>query len=153
MSKSSRPKIPPRQALATLSRMRLLAVAAALEFELPATDLRKRDVLEALLTSEQSSFKLILSALTRRELLAVCRASGLEGSGGEKAKIVARLIEWDERLLTGGRSDIDSRCAATLEDLIPTPDLPQNWQPDPEEQLDQRGLVGGLGPTLRPSEA
>lgn len=138
MSKPRHSNISPRQALATLSRMRLLAIATALEFDLPASDLRKRDVLEMLLTSSRSSLELILSALTPSELLDICRLSGLDGSGYEKAKMIARLIEWDEFLVACGPP------RAVLEQPVPEPVLPQVLQPDPEEQLDLRQLESHL---------
>ena len=52
-------KLTPRQAFATLTPLRRVAVAAALEYELPAR-VPKKEVVEALLSSPHTSLELIL---------------------------------------------------------------------------------------------
>ncbi len=143
-------KVSPRDALATLSRMRLLGVAAILEFELPARA-RKKDVIETLLSSPHTSFELILRVLTPSELMTICRLSGLAiaaADGIEKSKIVDLILGRndgpDARGPDAGGPDAAARSVASPTGEPPQPELPQVLQPDPEDQLTLRQLESHL---------
>ncbi len=143
--------VTPHEALTTLSRLRLLAIATALEFDLPARA-AKQDVVEALLSSPQTSFELILSALTQSELMVICRASGLNDTGRQRTRIVDLILGREKRRENG--KPVRAALPATRGRIAlprpaksppsPRPELPQVLQPDPEEQLNLRQLEGHL---------
>lgn len=86
MSKPSK-----RTALGTLTIKRLAGLCD--EFAITRAGLTlKDDLIDALGRSKTASFAAILDKLSRQELKAICRAHGLDESGKEKAKIIARIL-------------------------------------------------------------
>jgi type I restriction enzyme M protein len=85
------PSMKRRQALETLGRDRLVALAD--QFEIEVADRRSKDAsVDALIRSRKLEFGALLSALSRDELKDICRALDLDDSGKEKASIVERIL-------------------------------------------------------------
>jgi type I restriction enzyme M protein len=85
------PPIPQRDALATLSKKRLVELAGAFEVEVPARA-GKDEFVDALAQSRRASYERVLEALNREELKAICRAGGLDDGGKVKASIADRIL-------------------------------------------------------------
>ncbi|MEE9382707.1 MAG: class I SAM-dependent DNA methyltransferase [Nannocystaceae bacterium] len=85
------PTIFQRDALSTLPKNRLVELAQGFELELP-TRSSKDEFIDALARSRRASYERILSALSRDELKAVCRAGGMDDSGKAKAAIAERIL-------------------------------------------------------------
>jgi type I restriction enzyme M protein len=63
------------------------------DFAIPRAGLTlKDDLVDALGRSKKANFAAILDKLSRQELKAICGAHGLDDSGKEKAKIIARIL-------------------------------------------------------------
>jgi integration host factor subunit beta len=84
-------KVDPRTALDTLSKPRLLEIAAAFTLDVAARS-TKPEVVERLARSRRASLDRILTLLKRDELKAICAAAGLDDSGRRKAPIAARIL-------------------------------------------------------------
>ena len=80
-----------RAALDTLSKPRLLEIAAAFDLEV-SSRLRKGELVDALASSQRAPFRHALQLLSRDELKAICRAAGLDDSGREKARLAERIL-------------------------------------------------------------
>ena len=89
------PPLPQRDALATLSKTRLVEVAAGFELDVPSRA-SKDEFVDALAQSRRAPYERILETLTRDELKAICRAAGLDDSGRAKAGIAARILGREE---------------------------------------------------------
>jgi nucleoid DNA-binding protein len=88
-----------QSALDTLSKPRLLEIAAA--FELGVTPRAKKpEVVDRLVRSRRASLERILTLLKRDELKAICVAAGLDDSGRRKAPIAARILGGDGAVAT-----------------------------------------------------
>ncbi len=85
------PAVDQRTALATLSKSRLLQVAAALGLGLPGR-LLKSELVDAIAASTRAPFPDILDQLLRDELKAICRAADIDDSGPTKAGIADRIL-------------------------------------------------------------
>ncbi len=140
-------KLTPRQALATLTPLRRVAVAAALEYERPAR-VPKKDLVEALLSSPHTSLELILGALTHGELMTLLRLLGLtaavtEEPENDSAKLVDLILGRAGAAFPGNGKPAGERPAGAQME-IPLPELPQVLQPDPEDQLNLQQLESHL---------
>ncbi|MCR9161686.1 MAG: type I restriction-modification system subunit M [Nannocystaceae bacterium] len=83
--------LPQRDALATLSKKRLVELASGFEVDVPSRA-GKDEFVDALAQSRRVSYEGILDALSRDELKAICRAGGLDDSGRTKASIADRIL-------------------------------------------------------------
>jgi hypothetical protein len=80
-----------RTVLEQLSRDRLREQTTRLELEV--TDRRSTDsYVDAIVRKHSLDFRILLEDLRREELQAACEALGLDCSGREKAKLVARIL-------------------------------------------------------------
>ena len=80
-----------RKALETLGRDRLVALADALDVDIPSR--RSKDAaIDALAGSRKLDFGSMLGELSRDELKGICRALGLDDWGKEKAPIIKRIL-------------------------------------------------------------
>ncbi len=84
-------RIDSRTALETLSKQRLLELAAAFDLETPPRP-KKSDAVDRLVRSRRASLERVLALLRRDELKAICAAAGLDTSGRRKAPIVTRIL-------------------------------------------------------------
>jgi len=85
------PSVSQRDALATLTKERLVELARGFELEVPVRS-SKYELVEALAHSHRASFERILGTLGRDELKAICRAGGLDDSGRAKEPIIDRIL-------------------------------------------------------------
>ena len=84
-----------RAILAQLSRDRLGELTT--RFELEVADRRSVEAhVDAIVRKRSLDFREVLEVLQREELQGVCEALGLEASGREKAKLVARILRHED---------------------------------------------------------
>ncbi len=83
-----------RDALGVLTVPRLLEIAADLGLALPFSPARpaKSELVEAIARSRRTPLPRVLELLRRDELKAICRASGIDDSGREKAQVADRIL-------------------------------------------------------------
>lgn len=80
-----------RLSLDTLTKARLLELAAAFELDVVAGH-PKAEIIDTLAASERASFEQILLVLSRDELKEICRSHGVVDKGREKQVLVDRIL-------------------------------------------------------------
>ena len=79
------------------------------EYELDVDDGRvKTQLVDALVESEEVAVEDVLEDLYRNTLKELCRTFGLDGSGREKAPLVARLLGSMDKEAANGGLDTDA---------------------------------------------
>ncbi len=108
------PKVRQRDALGVLTKPRLLEVGGAIGLGLPGR-LLKPELISAIAASPRAPFPRILELLSRNELKAICRATGIDDSGREKAVIADRILgRADGGTVTLTKADLAEAIAAEL---------------------------------------
>ena len=115
------PAIAKRDALATLSKSRLVKLAQSFELGIP-TRSSKDDYVKALASSRRATFERVLAELSRNELKKICRKHELDDSGRAKRVIAGRILGRKPQPARSGetaRTKKKSKTTVTTQDVTP----------------------------------